>query len=1004
MPVSVGIAIAASSVATYVGTTLAMGMIVGAVAGALTAMTLSAVFRPSAPEMDTSGMGSSLAAQQASILVTTRQAAAPWMVIYGQARVGGIITYMEATNSGLNLQIVITLAGHEVDEIGDIYFDDELVPLSGNDATGRFANYAQVYKSLGDEAAGVQPFANLVTLSAGLWTSAHCQTGCAKIWVNLHFNADLFPNGIPNITAVVKGKKVYDPRSATTDWSDNPALCIADYLCDTRYGLDATLADEIDADQLTAAANTCDERVRKAATTLGVSFSASTDLAHSADFGDSLLLGSGVRFATTGVLPAGLNTSSTFYVIPAGESKYYVTTSVANAAARVYLDFTDAGTGDHTMIAWDEARYTMHGAFSSDATPRDTLGKMLTSCAGRVTYVGGSWFIIPAVYAAPTVTLTADDLRGPVHIQPRLSRRDLCNGVKGVYVSPDAFWQPTDFPPVDNATYLTEDQEERIWLDLDLPYTKSALTAQRIAKIELERARQQITVSLPCKLSAWQVQPGDTVAVTLSRYGYSSKVFEVMEATLVSDEDGSLGVDLILRETASTVFDWSSGEETVVDSAPDSELPDPFADLTITPGTPASGTDELFVQGDGVVVSRIRLPFTPGANPFVSHYELQFARSSGSPQEWQDAPALIAGGTANAFYYPVEDGVSYDLRIRAVTSIGNRGDYAYARGHTVVGKTAAPSDVTGASAVQTGGTVVMGCDSVDDADLYAVEVRLQDEGETSWDDGSPVANILRGQTITSAAIPPGTWELLFKAKDNSGNYSANAVQVSIVVTADGFTTVYSEDEAPDWLGSMTNMVRHWTGVLTPESQNLASDDDWETFDEFVPNAYEDCYYEAPVIDKSIDATARIYGDIVSVLGPGETTGIASPSLEVDHRVDAGSFDGFEAWTVGSVNFRHAKFRIYVDTTIGKPVISAFTPSIDALSRTETGTYTTPAGGSVAVTFATAFHSTPIGTVSPQGSGDVTASYASLTAEGFTGYFKTGGAAGAGTASYSFTGA
>ncbi len=40
----------------------------------------------------------------------------------------------------------------------------------------------------------------------------------------LEYDADAFPNGVPEVTAVVKGKKVYDPRTSTTAWSDNPAL------------------------------------------------------------------------------------------------------------------------------------------------------------------------------------------------------------------------------------------------------------------------------------------------------------------------------------------------------------------------------------------------------------------------------------------------------------------------------------------------------------------------------------------------------------------------------------------------------------------------------------------------------------------------------------------------------------------------------------------------------------------------------------------------------------
>lgn len=223
------------------------------------------------------------------------------------------------------------------------------------------------------------------------------------------------------------------------------------------------------------------------------------------------------------------------------------------------------------------------------------------------------------------------------------------------------------------------------------------------------------------------------------------------------------------------------------------------------------------------------------------------------------------------------------------------------------------------------------------------------------------------------------------------------------MTSTGFTTISSVAQAPAWLGTLTNMVRHWTGVLTPESQSLASALDWEVFDEFVPNAYADCYYTAPEVDKSIDAPARIYGDIVSVLGPGETSGVAAPELQIDYRASSASYDGFENWSVGVVEFRYMTGRIHVDTTVGKPVISAFRPTIDSESRDENGTLTVDGSGSGSVTFTTPFHTTPALQLTPQGSGDVTASYVSLTTTGFTGHFKTAGVASAGTMSYTATG-
>jgi hypothetical protein len=70
------------------------------------------------------------------------------------------------------------------------------------------------------------------------------------------------------------------------------------------------------------------------------------------------------------------------------------------------------------------------------------------------------------------------------------------NGVRGQFVSPENDWQPDDFPAYASDVYLAEDGGERKWRDISLPFTISAAMAQRLAKIELERARRQMTVRL----------------------------------------------------------------------------------------------------------------------------------------------------------------------------------------------------------------------------------------------------------------------------------------------------------------------------------------------------------------------------------------------------------------------------------------------------------------------------------------------------------------------------
>ena len=92
------------------------------------------------------------------------------------------------------------------------------------------------------------------------WTQSHRLQGIAYLYVKLKYDVDAFPTGIPNISAEIKGKKILDFRDGTTAFSSNPALCLYDYLTDTRFGL-ATPTANIDTTSFTTVANICDEDI-----------------------------------------------------------------------------------------------------------------------------------------------------------------------------------------------------------------------------------------------------------------------------------------------------------------------------------------------------------------------------------------------------------------------------------------------------------------------------------------------------------------------------------------------------------------------------------------------------------------------------------------------------------------------------------------------------------------------------------------------------------------------
>ena len=184
--------------------------------------------------------------------------AQPHQVVYGRARVGGVRVYDEVggtTNKYLHR--IIAFTGHEIEAFDEIYIDDEIATIDGSGnvtSPARYNGFVRIKKYLGSPNQTADP--DLVFESAQ-WTVNHRLRGISYLYVRLQYDTDVFPNGTPEITATIKGKKLFDPRTSVTEWSDNPALCIRDYLTNS-YGLNE-VSSRVDDDYIKEAANICDE-------------------------------------------------------------------------------------------------------------------------------------------------------------------------------------------------------------------------------------------------------------------------------------------------------------------------------------------------------------------------------------------------------------------------------------------------------------------------------------------------------------------------------------------------------------------------------------------------------------------------------------------------------------------------------------------------------------------------------------------------------------------------
>ena len=229
--------------------------------------------------------------------VMVRSAIEPSKIVYGRARVSGPVVYTNTkptpgTNDNNTLWTVVSLASHECDDIEAIYLDGDRIPSSiinwagtGGVTSGTYGpisgnEVTNFYRRLGSD---TQSYVSQLASAFSDWTTSHVGKGTCYVVsafeLGTRTGEGVWSNGAPqSIRAVVKGKKVYDPRQdstnggsgthrladpATWEWSDNSALCLADYLFDADLGMGAegVSYSDIDWAMVATAADQCDATV-----------------------------------------------------------------------------------------------------------------------------------------------------------------------------------------------------------------------------------------------------------------------------------------------------------------------------------------------------------------------------------------------------------------------------------------------------------------------------------------------------------------------------------------------------------------------------------------------------------------------------------------------------------------------------------------------------------------------------------------------------------------------
>lgn len=213
--------------------------------------------------------------------VGLRQATAGRISGYGRARIAGV--YMCYEERGGASYDVLAFHDGRIDGF-ERYFlhDDEVTVASGvvqattEGAYGGGAVRLRTTLGLPRETA----FAETVAGIGDIWTANHRGDGVASLelvcrGVGQGDFSRIYPNGLPQPSAVARLQRVFDPRDpaqsyanpATWRWSDNPILALLHFLTDSNAGMGFDYARRIAPaiDSWKTAADVCDEPVPLAA-------------------------------------------------------------------------------------------------------------------------------------------------------------------------------------------------------------------------------------------------------------------------------------------------------------------------------------------------------------------------------------------------------------------------------------------------------------------------------------------------------------------------------------------------------------------------------------------------------------------------------------------------------------------------------------------------------------------------------------------------------------------
>ncbi len=333
-------------------------------------------------------------------------------------------------------------------------------------------------------------------------------------------------------------------------------------------------------------------------------------------------------------------------------------------------------------------------------------------------------------------------------------------------------------------------------------------------------------------------------------------------------------------------------------------------------------TERLVKLKDGTIENAIDVWFTKpsiGQNWFKKYARAKIYISEDDGKSW-----IYKGETAGEHFEilgGVKDGLTYKIAVTSVCDNGEESliDNSPQEQITIQGKTAPPEDVTGFAVNFYTDKLIFTWNHVSDIDLKGYEIRELPSADADWGMGTIIATAITENRYELATFTAGTKYYAIKAIDTSGNYSQNMATDSIYISSvpeknivlerglDLSKGTLSGSAERCWMkGYSEDYYRIGLSILTSEKWDEGTWDDGTCWD--TPVETSEATYISEVIDlgKSYKCSINLEIGLANVQGGQLTIYIAYSDSDPDP-------SNFVSFAQGEFTGRYFKFKFVFKT-------------------------------------------------------------------------------------------